>query len=445
MTERYPRKRSQMFWSLLCLAFVLALLAPQRTEAQVLYGSVVGDVKDSTGGAIPGATVTITHTETNVSREASTDQVGSYRFLDIQTGTYNIKISKAGFKTYEKTGTQVTLNSVTRVDVTMEVGAVTQTVTVTAEAAVLQTDTSEVHADVTAPELTNLPVPLGRNYQQVYRALPGFSPPVNSHSIPTNPSRSLEFSVNGTSDNQNNTRIDGVSTYNIQLPHVTSYVPTLESIQEVNVVTNSFDAEQGFAGGAAINVQTRSGGNQIHGSLFEYNSNNHLKAWPMEFDNAAVNIGNKPKAIYNQFGGSVSGPIKKDKLFYFVSYEGTTDHRGVQRRVTVPSAAMKNGDFSGVLGDPVCSNAAGDDFGVCDSASGESNGYVNPYSVQTMSGATVPALDNMLFNPATGNPDGTQRQVFSVLPGDPNYALCDTTSNPECVNIIPAGLFDPVT
>ena len=104
-------------------------------------------------------------------------------------------------------------------------------------------------------------MPLGGNYQQVYRMLPGFAPPANSHSIPTNPARSLEFTVNGTSDDQNNTRIDGVSTANIQLPHVVSYIPTLESIQEVNIVTNSMDAEQGLAGGAAINVQTRSGSN----------------------------------------------------------------------------------------------------------------------------------------------------------------------------------------
>ena len=135
------------------------------------------------------------------------------------------------------------------------------TVTVNAEPPTLQTDTAEVHQNLLAAELTNLPVPLGRNYQQVYRMLPGFAPPINSHSIPTNPARSLEFTVNGTSDDQNNTRIDGVSTTHVQLPHVVSYIPTLESIQEVNVVTNSMDAEQGLAGGAAVNVQTRSGSN----------------------------------------------------------------------------------------------------------------------------------------------------------------------------------------
>src|SRR5437016_8120470 len=122
----------------------------------------------------------------------------------------------------------VTAKNVNRVDVVLQIGAVNESVTVTCEGAVLQTDTSEVHADLVAKELENLPVPLGRNYQQIYRALPGFSPPVNSHSIPSNPSRALEFNVNGTSDDQNNTRVDGVSTYNILLPHVVSYLPTPE-------------------------------------------------------------------------------------------------------------------------------------------------------------------------------------------------------------------------
>src|SRR5947208_120696 len=141
---------------------------------------------------------------------------------------------------------------------------------------------------------------LGRHDQQGYRLLPGFAPPSNTHSIPTNPARSLEFTVNGTSDDQNNTRIDGVSTAHIQLPHVVSYIPTLESIQEVNVVTNSMDAEQGLAGGAAVNVQTRSGSNLVRGSAFEYYTDQHLKAWPMRFGDVALNTGGKPKQSYRQ-------------------------------------------------------------------------------------------------------------------------------------------------
>src|SRR6478672_4234879 len=257
--------------SLLSLGvLVLIALVPRDTAAQVLYGSVVGDVKDATGGALRGATLVITSTDRGFSREAVTDAAGHFTFSNLPAGVYALKVSQQGFKAFEQTAVTVNQNSVTRVDVTLEVGNIGETVTVNAEPPKLQTDSAEVHESLEAKELVNAPVPLGRNYQQMYRMLPGFAPPINSHSIPSNPSRSLEFTVNGTSDDQNNTRIDGVSTYNVQLPHVSSYVPTLDAIEEVNVVTSSMGAEQGLAGGAAINVRTKSGTNAFHGSGFEY-------------------------------------------------------------------------------------------------------------------------------------------------------------------------------
>ncbi len=279
-----------------CLLLVAAVvLCPQRGVAQALYGSIVGDVKDSSGAVMPGATVVATNKSTGLIREAVTDEGGRYQLANLPAGVYSFKATQQGFKAFEQTELTVSLNSVTRLDVSLEIGAMGDNVTVSAEAPVLQTDTAEVHQSLEAKDLSNLPVPLGRNYQQVYRMLPGFAPPTNSHSIPTNPARSLEFSVNGTSDDQNNTRIDGVSTTHVQLPHVVSYIPTLESIQEVNVVTNSMDAEQGLAGGAAVNVATKSGTNSIQGSAFEYFTNQNLKAWPMRFDDAALNTGDKPK------------------------------------------------------------------------------------------------------------------------------------------------------
>ena len=234
----------------------------------------------------------------------SMNAAGEYNFVTLQPGTYALRVSVSGFKTFERRDLTVDANDITRLNVKLEVGNVQQSITVAGEGPTLQTDRAETHAEVSSAELGNLPVPPGRNYQQLYRALPGFAPPFNSHSIPTNPSRSLEFHVNGTSDDQNNTRIDGVSSTTVQLPHIVSYVPALESIQEVNVVTSSFDAEQGLAGGAAINVQIKSGTNQVHGSLFEYHTNQHLKAWPEAVPPGEVN---KPKAIYNQGGGTIGG------------------------------------------------------------------------------------------------------------------------------------------
>jgi Carboxypeptidase regulatory-like domain/TonB dependent receptor-like, beta-barrel len=380
--------------------FLLLLAVARNSSAQVLYGSVLGDVKDATGASVPGAVVVVTNQATNLARQGVTDDAGHFNLADLPAGIYTFKASQKGFKTFEQTELTVNINSVTRVDVVLQVGSMGDTVTVSAEPPQLQTDTSEVHVNLSAVELTNLPVPLGRNYQQVYRMLPGFAPPFNSHSIPTNPARSLEFTVNGTSDDQNNTRIDGVSTTHIQLPHVVSYIPTLESIQEVNIVTNSMDAEQGLAGGAAVNVQTKSGSNVIRGSGFEYHTDQHLKAWPMRFDDAALNTGDKPQMSYNQYGGTVGGPLKRNKVFYFVSYESTRDHKTVDRTVTVPLPAMLGGDLSL---------------------------------------STTP-----IYDPLTGNADGSGRTQFRVLRGDANYSLCNTATNPNCLNIIPAARMDAI-
>jgi len=153
-----------------------------------------------------------------------------------------------------------------------------------------------------------LPVPTNRNFQNLFITLPGFTPPANAFPVPTNPSRALMFNVNGTSNTSVNTKIDGASVTNVWLPHIAAYIPPLESIDTVNVVTNSFDAEQGLAGGAAVNVQIKSGTNMIHGSAFEYHTDNALKAKPF-----FLPVGqNKPKNVFNQFGATVGGPVRKD-------------------------------------------------------------------------------------------------------------------------------------
>lgn len=393
-------RRSRVFG--LAFAVLFAVSASTPGSAQVLYGSLIGNVTDPNGAAVPGAEVVATNQNTGVAKTTKTDSGGGYQFIDLQPGTYAVKVSFSGFKTLERHDLPVALNNITRADLALEVGNIQEAITVTGEAPVLQTDRAETRSEIGSVELQNLPVPFGRNYQQLYRTLPGVSPPFNSHSVPTNPSRSLEFHVNGTSDDQNNTRIDGVSSTTVQLPHIVSYIPALESIEEVNVVTSSFDAEQGLAGGAAISVQIKSGTNQIHGSGFEYHSNQHLKAWPESVPAGEVN---KPKLVYNQFGGTIGGPIKKDKLFYFVSYEGTYDHRNVQKKITVPTDAMKGGDFSSFL-----------DGGIL---------IYNPYT--DLSGtkladpsARVPFAGNIIPKSLLGTPSALIAQKMNALWPEPN-------------------------
>jgi hypothetical protein len=379
------------------LIVLIAWIGVDQASAQVLYGSLVGNVTDPNGAAIAAALVTATDQNTGIAKDTKTDAAGGYQFIDLQPGTYRLRVSVSGFKTMETPDIPVSLNTVMRTDAVLEVGSVQQEITVTGEAPALQTDRAETRSEIGSVEFQNLPVPFGRNYQQLYRTVAGVSPPFNSHSVPTNPSRSLEFHVNGTSDDQNNTRIDGVSSTTVQLPHIVSYIPALESIQEVNIVTSSFDAEQGLAGGSAISVQIKSGTSAVHGSGFEYHSDQHLKAWPESVPAGEVN---KPKLVYNQFGGTIGGPIKKDKLFYFVSYEGTYDHRNVQKKVTVPTDAMKASDFSSFL-----------DSGIM---------IYNPYTTATGGALADPSA-----------------RVPMAAPGDPR---CNSATNPSCLNIIPQSL-----
>lgn len=332
-------------WGVVALGVLVALLAvgggPSTLAAQVLYGSLVGTVSDGTGSAVPGATVTMTHKETGASREAVTDASGAFQFPTLQSGTYSMTVKLAGFRTFTRADIPVTLNSVTRADASLQVGEISETVTVSGERPILQTDRAEVRSELKSRDLVNLPVSINRNYQYLLRVLPGFTPPAEAHSVPSNPSRALVFNVNGASRSANNIRIDGVSTTNIWLPHVAAYVPALESLETVNVVTNSFDAEQGLAGGSAINVQIKSGTNSFHGSAFEYHTNERLRT-----QNYFAPPGTpKGEWRYNQFGGSLGGPVLKNKLFFFGSYEGTRDRQSLTRTLSVPTEALRRGDL----------------------------------------------------------------------------------------------------
>jgi hypothetical protein len=356
--------------TLLVIGLLLAPLCVPAIQAQVLYGSIVGNVRDSTGAMLPGAAVTITHNETKATRETVTDGAGAYRFPTVQPGTYTVVVTMTGLRPFTRNDVPATLNTQTRVDATLAVGQLQETVTVAAESPVLQTERAEMRQELRARELQDLPVPIGRNYQELFVALPGFTPPADAHSIPSNPSRALTFNVNGASNQGNNTRIDGVSSTNVWLPHVVAYVPALESIETVNVVTNNFDAEQGLAGGAAISVQIKSGTNQLRGSAFEYHFNEKMRA-----KNYFTPLGtNEGTWVENQFGGTLGGPIRQNRLFYFVSYEGTRQDRQVPRTLSVPTQLVRNGDFNAT-------------------------------------GTTV-------YDPSTGNPDGTARTPFpgNVIP-----------------------------
>jgi hypothetical protein len=342
------------------------LFAPGQAFAQLLQGALDGNVVDPTNAVLVGVTVAATNQETNARRETQTNSSGGYSLPALSPGTYSLTVSSPGFQTYVQTGIVVSTNSVTRVDVTMPLGQLSETVTVEAQAATLQTDRSDVRAEIPTKVLEDVPVPLGRVYQMLLVTLPGIGRPQNVNSMASNPNRSVAFNVNGTSSGINTTQIDGTTSGNaIDVSQTSQYVPSLETIETVNIVTNSYDAEQGLAGGAAINLRVKSGTNSVHGSLFEFHNNQHLKAYPWDGDRTQP----QPKFIHNQFGGTIGGPIKRDRLFFFTSFEGTRYSENVTQVVQTATPAMRAGDLSG-----------------------------SPTAI---------------YDPATGNPDGSGRLPFS--------------------------------
>jgi outer membrane receptor protein involved in Fe transport len=336
---------------LLAILVLLALAAP--ASAQILYGSIVGTVTDQTDAVVPKATVTITNRATGASRETTTDEAGRYSLPTVLAGTYDLKVTASGFKTQTRTDVTVTINTVSRVDVRLEVGGLTEQVTVAAAAALLQTDKSDVRHEITGTAMTNLPLPNYRNYQSLLNYIPGTAPAEFQNAMVDTPSRALTTTVNGTPRNNNNTLTDGAVNIFIWLPHHSAYVTPIEAVETVNITTGSMDAEQGQAGGAAITVVTKSGTNELHGSGFWYHDNQHFLAQPY-YRSATFK---KPLSIFNQFGGTVGGPIKKDKLFYFFSFERTVQRLGASGNYSVPPAEFRVGDFSKWPGCTVCGAA----------------------------------------------------------------------------------------
>jgi len=334
------------------IALSMTLAAPTPASAQILYGGLVGNVADKTGAVVPGASVTVTNERTAATRAGSTNETGIYQFPTLDPGSYTVTIRGSGFRTYSRTSVTVEGNATARVNAVLEIGEVTEQVTVEGGLVGLQTEGAEVRRTMDSITLVNAPIPLGRNYQNMLATLPGFSPPQHSGSFPANPSRSLRYSVNGVSDQVNNIRIDGASSYNPNIAQNTAINPTLESIEIVDVVTGSFDAEQGLSGGAAINLQIKSGTNSFHGSAFWYHNNQHFSSYPY-FGNRREA---KPKYISNQPGATIGGPIRKNRFFFFVSYERTGENSNATRFMDVPTEAMRRGDLSGsptVIYDPL--------------------------------------------------------------------------------------------
>ncbi len=313
----------------------------EPAHAQLLQGSITGNVTDASQAAVVGAKVVATEQQTNFTRDTTTNAAGAYNLPTMPPGTYTITVTAPSFQTSTTTGVRLLPEEVVRTNVVLAIGQLTQNVEVTADAIALQTDRADIRDDVTVRSLQNIPVPIGRNYQNLFVTVPGVSPPTNSNSFTANSNRSLIITVNGGSANTNTVRVDGTGTYDMTALTEPQYVPSLEEIENVSISGNSFDAEQ-QSGGGAVSITIKSGTNAVHGVLFEDHTDQHMQAYPWKADRTQPN----PLYIENQYGGTIGGPIKKDKLFYFVSFEGTGWVQSAPFTNEVPTAAMRIGDLS---------------------------------------------------------------------------------------------------
>jgi hypothetical protein len=420
------------FTGLALLAALTLCLTATASHAQVLYGSVVGNVTDPNGHAVPGAKVEAVSPSTQTTKSTVTDDNGSYSLTDLTPGIYNVTVTAASFKKELRETVQVEANKVRRLDAQLQVGEVQETVVIGSGAEVpLQTDRADVNATLNARQVNNLPLfgSVGRNYQSLIYLIPGATrgtggffinqTGTEDNSAAGNPQRSMSFNINGVSRLQNNTRIDGSSIIYPWLPTNTVYVPPTEAIQEVNIVTNAFDAEQGLAGGAAINVTIKSGTNDFHGVGWGYDTNSRFRSRTYF---QPTNQPQNPKNILAQFGFALSGPIYlpvfgeggksiwsgKNKLFFFTDLERTTQRNAAGATASVAPASLRP-DANGNI------NFTGTGITVYDPASNPDPSKRTPFPNNTIPGnrIDIAALEILKRLPLPNQPGFTSNFATS--------------------------------
>ena len=325
------------------LAVVMMALAASWGSAQSTGGRVRGTVSDASGGVVAGVNVTLTNTATNVSRQTVTGANGEYLFLEVPVGPYEISVNQPGFKRFLRKDITVDLNTVLGVDIALQLGGSTEVVEVTGEPPVIDTTTTQLGAVVGSREVTQLPLNTRDTYQ-LLQLQPGVQSQLGNDLFYGSDKPGV-VTVNGGRGRSNNYSVNG-GDGNDLFANLPAVQPSPDSIEEFRVITNSFDAEYGRNSGSVVNVVTKSGTNEFHGSAFEFFRNTVLDARPFTFTPS-----NKPDFQQNQFGGTLGGPIKKDKTFFFASYEGRRIKQGIlSNPVPLLTSDQLNGNFSDLSG-----------------------------------------------------------------------------------------------
>lgn len=333
----------QMTKAAVILVSLLCVSAP--LDSQAVSGTILGSVRDATGAAVPKAPVSIVNSETGLSRTVETDQDGEYTAPLLPPGTYNISVEMKGFKKTTLSDLRLGVDQKLRADVTLELGAVTESMQVEAAAPVAKTDSSELGETVTERQIKDLPLN-GRDFVQLTRIIPGVVRGIPGANIDGAGSlawrASASFSANGQRTRDNNFMLDGVDNNETWLNSVVIF-PNVDALEEFKVQTSTYSAEFGRSSGGVVNIHLKSGTNAFHGNAFEFLRNDALDA--NDFFN---NKFGRPKPPFrqNQFGGTFGGRIIRDRTFFFMDYQGGRVRQAQTYLSTVPTPKMRNGDFS---------------------------------------------------------------------------------------------------
>ena len=391
--------------AVLLMAVLLGFSQPARGQA--VNATVLGTVTDSSGAPVANVKLTITEVNTGISRNSSTNESGNYVVPDLPPGTYTVTAELSGFKRASRAGFDVIVNSTERVDLVLQPGNVSETITVEAETPILQTERSDTGRKIEEVLTENIPLGTNRNYQNLLNIVPGTTRATFQHSQFFNASSSLQTEVNGQLRMGNNYQIEGIDD-NERTGLLQILVPPLEAIETVDVSTSNYDAELGRASGAVTNVILKSGTNSFHGAAYEFARNSYFNARNF-FDQSVGHL------AYNYFGGNIGGPIKKNKIFFFGDYLKVYDHEANTNTISIPSLALRSGDLN-----------------------------------------SVPA-PTTIYNPFSGNGDPTQRKPFvassapgvATVPGpggtpvDAFNPVCKNAAG--CPNVIPVALINPIS
>lgn len=365
----------------LCVLLFVTVVAESRAQNQ--FGQITGLVVDSQGGSVPGADLTIRNQQTGVTTKTVTNAGGNYTVTSLVAGKYDVSASKSGFSTVTHEAVRLEVGQIARVDITLRVGQVTQQVVVKASDVLLETESATVGTVVPESGVVNLPLN-GRNYLQLATLVPGTnSAGLGQHffGMPEN-----NLNINGMKASASTYVIDGADVTE-NFTSGSPYTPAPDAIQEFKVETNNMTAEFG-GGGAIVNVALKTGTNKFHGGVYEFVRNNVFNAR----NYFALTT---PELRFNQFGGLLGGPIKKDRIFFFGDYQGTRIVQGNTSNVVVPTAAMMQGDFSGLPQ------------------------IYDPYTGQPLQGNKIPQISPqaayfLKFFPTANTPGGTYVQTANA-------------------------------